>query len=156
MTKAKNTFKRSTSFILAIITIMTMLTSVFAISASAASIPFHTTKETQTGCITGSYGTPCEVYTTGQAAKLRICTFNQDGKRTSGKITVKAVSDNGGVWTWNVTGCNGLFSTTTNITLPKGNTHYMIYIRRNGNSNANKTNTYYCSIDFMKNCARQW
>lgn len=102
------------------------------IPTSAATISF---KETVTGRVTGSYGSPCNVYTNGKAAKLRICTFNQNGKRTSGKITVMAQSDNGGKWVWKVKGCNSWMSNSTNITLPKGNTHYTIRIMRNGNSN---------------------
>lgn len=139
--------------------VLVMIFSIFAIStveASAASLPLRSTKSTLKGCLTDGYGGRCDVYTTGSAAKLRICTFNQNGNRTSGKITVRAVADSGAVYTWNVKGCNGLLNSTSNITLPKGNTHYVVYIKRNGTSNSNRTNTFYFSIDYMKNCARPY
>jgi len=146
-----------TKKVISLTMVFILICSVFAfntITASAASLPYLSTTRTLTGCLTDGYGSPSEVYTTGSAAKLRICTFNQNGKRTSGKITVKAVADSGAVYTWNVTGCNSILSSSTNVTLPKGNTHYRIYIKRNGTSNSNRTNTFYVSIDYIKNCAR--
>ena len=148
-----------TKRVLSVAMVLVMLCSMFTVgatTASAASLPFNTVKWTLTGCLTDRYGSPSEVYTTGSTAKLRICTFNQDGNRTSGKITVKAVADSGAVYVWNVKGCNSFLSSSTNITLPKGNTHYKIYIKRNGTSNSNRTNTYYVSIDYIKNCARPY
>ena len=139
-----------------VLALLCSLLSVGTITASAASLPSRTAKWTLTGCLTDYYGSPSEVYTTGAAAKLRICTFNQNGDRTSGKITVRAVADSGAVYTWNVKGCNSFLNSSTNITLPKGNTHYKIYIKRNGTSNSNRTNTYYFSIDYIKNCARPY
>lgn len=148
-----------TKRVLSLTMVIVMICSLFMMgttSASAASLPYRSTKTTLTGCLTDRYGSPSDVYTTGSAAKLRICTFNQNGKRTSGKITVRAVADSGAEYKWNVTGCNGALKNSTNITLPKGNTHYKIYIKRNGTSNSNRTNTYYVSIDYIKNCARPW
>lgn len=149
-----STTKKSISVIVAVIMVLVTLFS-GTISASAASLPSNSTTSTVKGYLSNYYGQPCSVYTTGNAAKLRICTFNQNGRRTSGKITVMAIADSGAVYRWNVTGCNSFLSSTTNITLPKGNTHYMVYIKRNGTSNSNVTNTYYVSIDFMKNCAHK-
>lgn len=148
-----------TKRILSLTMVLVMICSLFTIgtiTASAAELPFRTATWTLKGRLTDGYGSPSEVYTTGATAKLRICTFNQNGKRTSGKITVKAVADSGAVYTWNVKGCNSFLNNTTNITLPKGNTHYKIYIKRNGTSNSNRTNTYYVSIDYIKNCARPY
>lgn len=148
-----------TKRVISLTMVLVLICSIFSIctvSANAASLPFRTTTSTLTGRLTDGYGSPSEVYTTGSAAKLRICTFNQNGKRTSGKITVRAVADSGAVYTWNVTGCNGISNKTTNITLPKGNTHYTIRIKRNGTSNSNRTNTFYYSVDYMKNCARPY
>ena len=139
-----------------VLALLCSLLSVGTITASAASLPSRTVNWTLTGRLTDNYGSPSEVYTTGAAAKLRICTFNQNGDRTSGKITVQAVADSGAEYTWNVKGCNSFLNSSTNITLPKGNTHYKIYIKRNGKSNSNRTNTYYFSIDYIKNCARPY
>lgn len=147
--------KRSFSVFMVLVMMFTVL-SFSTISASAAQLPYLSTKTTLTGRLTDGYGSPSHVYTTGKSAKLRICTFNQNNKRTSGKITVKAVADDGQVYTWNVKGCNSFLSSTTNITLPSGNTHYRLYIKRNGTSNSNRTNTHYVSIDYIKNCARLW
>lgn len=135
--------KKPLSLILALVTIISMFT-ILAVSSSAAS--------TKTGRFTNKYSAPISIYTNGKAAKLRICTFNQNNQRTSGNIIVKAVSDDGATWTWKVKGCNGMLSSTTNITLPKGNTHYTVYIARNGLSNTNITRTYYFSVDIKKNC----
>lgn len=135
----KNTAKRAIALVL-----MFMLLFVFSTTAMAA----------VTGCYArgNNYGGYTNVYTNGKAAKLRICTFNQAGKRTSGKITVKAVSDNGAIYTWNVTGCNGWNNSSTNVTLPKGYKHYKVYIRRTNASNSNLNNCFYWSIDCMGNC----
>lgn len=140
--------KKTLSRILSMVLVVVMLCGMLSISANALGSSTSTIK----GNLGDSYGSPCWVITNGSAAKLRICTFNQAGKRTSGKITVKAVADCGATYTWNVTGCNGISNSSTNITLPKGNTHYYVYIKRNGTSNTNRTNTYYVSIDFKSNC----
>ncbi len=148
-----------TKRVLSLTMVIVMICSLFMVSttsAGAASFPYRTTTSTLTGHLTDKYGSPSDVYTTGSAAKLRICTFNQNGKRTSGKITVKAIADSGAEYKWNVSGCNSALKNSTNITLPKGNTHYKIYIKRNGTSNSNRTNTYYVSIDYIKNCSRPW
>lgn len=147
--------KRSFSIFMVLVMMLTAL-SIGTFSASAAKLPTLSTKTTLTGRLTDGYGSPSYVYTTGGTAKLRICTFNQNNKRTSGKITVKAVADDGQVYTWNVKGCNSFLSSTTNISLPKGNTRYRLYIKRNGTSNSNRTNTHYVSIDYIKNCSRPW
>lgn len=144
------TVKRSISMLLVVLTLFGIL----VIPAEAAAC---TTTATVKGRIpTSGYTSGQDVYTNGSKAKLRICTFNQAGARKSGKITVRAIGDNGQVYTWNVTGCNGISENTTNITLPAGNTHYKVSIKRNGNSNTNKTNCYYFSIDFKSNCWRYW
>ncbi len=148
-----------TKKVLSLTMVLLLICSLFTfgtITASAASLPFRSTTLTKTGCLGDNYGRPNDVYTTGKAAKLRICTFNQNGNRTSGKITVYAVADSGATYKWSVTGCNGISNSSTNITLPKGNTHYKVYIKRNGRSNSNRTKTYYFSIDYMKNCARPY
>lgn len=90
------------------------------------------------------------VYTNGKKAKLRVCTFNQSGRRTSGKLRYRIVSDNGACWSGKITGCGG--SSSTNITLPKGNKHYKLYLWRDTQTNKNYTNTFYLSIDYMDNC----
>lgn len=142
----KMMLKRSVSMMLVVLTLFGIL--VIPVSAVGP------TTSTITGRIpsNGGYSSGISVDTNGQKAKLRICTFNQAGGRKSGSITVKAVGDNGQVYTWNVKGCNGWSENTTNITLPAGNTHYTIYIKRNGNSNSNKTNCFYFSVDFKSNC----
>ena len=105
---------------------------------------------TVTGYVTESANktTPIHVYTDGKAAKLRVCTFNQAGNRTSGKLKVLIYSDNGGYWAKTITGCNSILSSTTNVPLEKGNTHYRVYIYRADTSSSNRTNTYYLSVDF--------
>lgn len=92
------------------------------------------------------------VCTNGKTAKLRVCTFNQAGNRTSGELKYKLVSDDGATYTGTIKGCNGISSTSTNITVPKGNTRYRLYLCRGSKSNKNITNTYYLSINFMANC----
>ena len=142
----KKMLKRSVSMMLVVL----MLFAVLAIPAEAAAYKRYWTI---TGRIpTSGYTSGQDVYTNGSKAKLRICTVNQAGNRKSGNITVLAVGDNGQRYTWNVTGCNGISENTTNITLPAGNTQYKVYIKRNGNSNTNKTICYYFSIDFKSNC----
>lgn len=142
--------KKIFSRCLSILVVVVMLLGMLSISAGAYSPPKSTS--TVKGNLGNSYGSVCNVYTSGSKAKLRICTFNQAGNRKSGKVTVKAVSDSGATYTWNVTGCNGISESSTNITLPAGNTHYKVYLRRNGTSNSNVTNTCYVSIDFKSNC----
>lgn len=146
--------KRSISIFMIVVMLLTL--SIGTLSVSAAQLPSRSTKTTLTGRLTDGYGSPSYVYTTGKSAKLRICTFNQNNKRTSGKITVKAVADDGQVYKWNVKGCNSFLSNSSNVTLPSGNTRYKLYIKRNGTSNSNRTNTHYVSVDYIKNCSRPW
>lgn len=150
-----NSIKKTNSLtkkLFSIIMAAIMCVSMFAgttISAQAATIKF-------TNTVTANVNASCQdyknVYTNGKAAKLRICTFNQVGKRTSGNLRYLLVSDNGGRWSGTITGCNGISNGTSNLTLPKGNTHYKVYLWRNGSSSKNITNTYYLSIDYMSNC----
>lgn len=141
--------------ILSIIMAAILLTSIIILPVSAASLPRNSTRKTLTGYLGDriDYNYPIDVYTTGSTAKLRICTFNQNGDRTNGKITVTAVADSGARYTFKTTGCT--LNGTTNVTLPKGNTHYEVYITRRGGSNSNRTKTFYFSMDFDKQCARK-
>lgn len=124
------------------------LFSILAVPVSAARFNW-----TKTGRIPQSgYSSGYDIYTDGEKAKVRICTFNQAGDRKGGKITVKIVGDNGQVWYQTVKGCNGPSENSTNITLPKGNTHYKISIKREGDSNSNRTNCFYFSIDLKSHC----
>lgn len=140
------TKRRVISIVMAVV--MVMSTVLIATDTTYAA------SKTVTGVLTDGYGSSIRVYTNGKAAKLRVCTFNQRGARTSGKITVRAIADNGAVYKWNVKGCNSFMSQSTNITLPKGNTRYRVQIRRNGGSNSNRTKTFYVSVDLIKNCWR--
>ena len=106
----------------------------------------------RTGNVDANKNSYYHVYTNGNKAKLRICTFNQKGSRTSGKLKVLVVSDRGATYSYSITGCNGFSNNTTNVTLPAGNTHYIVYVWRNGNSNSNITKTCYLSIDYKTNC----
>lgn len=119
---------------------------------------FETPDATVKGRLTNSLSTtkPCGVATNGRSAKLRICTFNQAGARTSGKLWVKVIADNGWEKTYSITGCNGWSNRSTNLSLPSGYTHYRIYPYRRGTKNSNLRKTFYCSIDFMNNCWRAW
>ena len=147
--------KKSCKFISIILVIITLMSvfSVFTISSSAAAL---TTTSTKTGYIMDSENktVPIHIYTNGKEAKLRICTFNQAGQRTKGKLCIIYKSDNGGKEIKTVEGYNGILSKKSNFTLPKGNLHYEVYIIRNGGSFQNRTNTYYYSVDFIKNCYR--
>ena len=112
---------------------------------------------TSTRTVTGRFNTgkkytsTIHVFTYGKKAKLRICTFNQAGKRTNGKMYIEIKSEAGGDYSKKITGCN-LSNNSTNVTLPAGNTHYIIRIKRNGTSNKNLTKCFYFSIDFKSNC----
>ena len=138
--------KRSISMMLVVLTLFGILV------VPVEAYTFRNTFTVKGRIPTNGYTSGQDVYTDGNKAKLRICTFNQAGARKSGKITVMAIADNGQKYTWDVTGCNGWSEKTTNITLPAGNTHYKVYIMRRGNNNSNRTNCYYFSIDFMSNC----
>ena len=145
--KKANYSPRIISFLLVVVILCSTL--VAPVAASWLIKDYSTTK----GYVTNSEGqtTPIDVYTDGKTAKLRVCTFNQAGNRTSGQLRVVAYSDNGGRWSWDIKGCNGLSNSTTNVTLPAGNTHYRVYIYRVNTSSSNKTNTYYLSVDYRSN-----
>lgn len=139
----KTMVKRSVSMVLVLLTLFGFI----AVPVSAIGPRY----DTITGRIPKSGWTSGQdVYTNGEKAKLRICTFTQSGSRKSGNIVVKAEGDNGQVYYFYVKGCN--LNNNTNITLPKGNTHYKVSIKRDGDSNKNKTNCFYFSIDFKSNC----
>ena len=138
--------KRSVSMLL----VLVIMVSVLAVPVEAARYKRYWTI---TGRIpTSGYSGWQDVYTNGEKAKLRICTFNQAGARKGGYIIVQAIGDNGQVYEFRVKGENGWSENSTNIDLPAGNKHYRIRIKRNGDSNTNRTNCYYFSIDFKSNC----
>lgn len=148
MTKTNNTmFRRIVSLFMALL----MCTSAIAGSAITAEAAYKSTR-TITGRVNRKRTDAIYVRTNGKKAKLRVCTFTQSGRRTSGKLKVLAVTENGNSYSYSITGCNGPSSNSTNLTLPKGNTAYYVYIWRDGNSRKNMTNAYNLSVDFKTNC----
>lgn len=148
----KNVFgTKIISVMLAILTVIAILGFQGTVKASAID---NCNRITVTGCFNSgtAYTSGLYVYTGGTNAKLRICTFSQNGERTNGKITVKAVSDNGATYRWDVTGCNGVFDSTTNISLPNGNTRYKVFVARTNGDNDNITKCCYWSMDFNSGC----
>lgn len=131
----KKVCKRMTAFVLAVAVVCMMIVPCFAETY---------VKDTVTGCFNGmDYGDSCDVYTDGKTAKVKICTFYQNGKKSSGKVTVKYKSDAGTVKTATV-------SSGGTLTLPKGSTHYLIWIKRYSKSYRDKD--FYVSIDFKSHC----
>lgn len=131
----KKTLRRLVAFMLAFAVTCTMLVPCFAETYD---------KDTVTGCFNGmDYGDSCDVYTDGKAAKVKICTFYQNGKRSNGKVTVEYKSDAGRAKP--VTISSGGY-----LKLPKGNTHYTIRIKRFNEKYLDKD--FYLSIDFTSHC----
>lgn len=146
LNKGGNKMKKMLRITALLLVIVTMCGAVATPVSASRYIKNYTTV---TGRLTNSQWqtTPLHVYTDGKTAKLRICTFNQAGERTNGKLKVLIFSDNGGRWEETITGCT--WNGTTNIKLLAGNTHYTVYIFRANTTNTNLTKTYYVSIDFQ-------
>ena len=66
--------------------------------------------------------------------------------------TIQYSTDNGATYRWDVTGCNGVFDSTTNISLPNGNTRYKVFVARTNGDNDNITKCCYWSMDFNSGC----
>ena len=80
-------------------------------------------------------------------AKVRICTFNSSGIRTSGKFTILITTpyDKNYRRTWSGTSTNDLVLSGAYDT-------YYIQIKRNGTGRKNVANCYWWSYDAKSNC----
>ena len=85
---------------------------------------------------------------TASSAKVRVCTFNQSGKRTSGKFKIKVTTPYDSNFVEYISG-----SSTNKITLNFGYDTYYIQIMRRGTDSTNVANCYWWSYDASSNCS---
>ena len=113
---------------------------------------------TVTGVLTNSRSTtdPCYIDSTGKNASIRVCTFDRNGKRTSGALNARIEGlSSKGRWvyltTTSINGYNGSSATKSNLKFPNGYSRYRVFIYRNGTNSSNVSKTYYGSIDCGNN-----
>lgn len=85
------------------------------------------------------------VYNERKRAKIKICSFRQNGKINGGKFTVEVTADGGYNRTYNINGSGY-------ITLNEGYSNYRIRIKRRNDYSTNIAKTIYWSIDGTTNC----
>ena len=148
-------FKRVViSFSLAICMIMCAVVADFGLPVDdngdkTVGIVAYASPQVITGCFNGnSYSGKTRVYVSkGKSAKVKVCTFNQSGKRTSGNVYIRVTTPYDSKFHPELK-----ISSTNQITLNYGYTVYDIQIMRRGTTAKNVGNCYYWSYDATSNC----
>ena len=150
----KKTIKRITAMMLVLGAVLSAFVMDFGVPTNedgekSVGVVAYAATQVMTGGFNGNnYSTKHTVYVSrNKTAKVKVCTFNQSGNRTSGNFTIKVTTPYDSNFVKYISG-----TSTNKITLNFGYDRYYLQIKRRGTGSTNIANCYWWSFDATSNC----